>query len=395
MATKIPDNYAYSSQKPNFERDTLKTLEELRNDRNTVKYDVGHIVFCKETQEHYKFMGSSVDFDESTGYFRNLINIPDSFVSRVEMMWNELFPATVELNLYNANTGLLLTGSYPSNKPINVEVRFSIKENGIELDKNRISSIRLNYGIQSINIPIGTTKYTIFNISNTTTFSVVYTLIDGSTKTSSKTISFYVPEIKANIKLYKAGTNLSIMGSYEYGVPVKVEARISITEDNIALDESRIKSIELTYDDNLINIPVGTTKYTIEDGIINTTTFTITYTLVDGITYSASQKMSFIYSSYHGVVDKDTIASNIDITILNKKLLSSKGFTTTFKLINQKYCYLYPSSYGELTSIKDDKNYELLESFLKDTITINDISYYAYVLEYAVTVEDDYKLTFS
>ena len=47
---------------------------------------------------------------------------------------------------------------------------------------------------------------------------------------------------------------------------------------------------------------------------------------------------------------------------------------------NQRIVYLYPSSFGELTSIKDENNFENLDSFAKTLITINGVSYIEYKL---------------
>lgn len=123
--------------------------------------------------------------------------------------------------------------------------------------------------------------------------------------------------------------------------------------------------------------------------------FTITYKLLDGTVKSASTStISFTNYSYYGVVDENVNISEIDVTKLTKVLKSSKSHSTTVTLNNQKNCYIYPSSYGLLTSIKDNKNYELINSYLKESIVIDGVNYYAYLLEYASTVEN-YKLTFS
>lgn len=68
----IGESITLKSSKPNFERDQVKLLSDLRNARVT-QYDLGHIVYCIEDGNHYKFNGESETFSDTTGYFRLLV----------------------------------------------------------------------------------------------------------------------------------------------------------------------------------------------------------------------------------------------------------------------------------------------------------------------------------
>ena len=82
-----------------------------------------------------------------------------------------------------------------------------------------------------------------------------------------------------------------------------------------------------------------------------------------------------VYASYIGVID-----SAYEVSSLNKIVKNTKAYTYKYSMSNQRIVYLYPSSFGELTSIKDENNFENLDSFAKTLITINGVSYIEYKL---------------
>ncbi len=51
---QVADNFNYRGKKPNFDRDSFDTLQDMKNySENSL--DDGHISYCKETNKHYKF----------------------------------------------------------------------------------------------------------------------------------------------------------------------------------------------------------------------------------------------------------------------------------------------------------------------------------------------------
>lgn len=59
------DNFNYRGKKPNFDRDSFDTLQDMKNySENSL--DDGHISYCKETNKHYKF-NSNNQSDPTTG----------------------------------------------------------------------------------------------------------------------------------------------------------------------------------------------------------------------------------------------------------------------------------------------------------------------------------------
>lgn len=201
------------------------------------------------------------------------------------------------------------------------------------------------------------------------------------------------PTTSASISAYHLGTSNTISNPNAVGAKVNVELKFSLRTGGVNVGIDEIDKITIKYGSKTITLLPNTSSYEIGE-ISTSTTFTITYYMVEGKTYSASTSISFINYSYNGVVNEDVTIDKIDVTKLSKSLKTSKLFSTTVALNNQKNCYIYPASFGKLSSIKDDKNYELINSYLCETITIDGENYYAYLLEYAVTVTN-YKLTFS
>lgn len=61
MAFNYMENISYNNNRPNFERDSVKTIAQLLAVNPADKgYDYGHIVFCEEDGRHYKF---NYDYD--------------------------------------------------------------------------------------------------------------------------------------------------------------------------------------------------------------------------------------------------------------------------------------------------------------------------------------------
>lgn len=56
---QVADNFNYRGKKPNFDRDSFDTLQDMKNySENSL--DDGHISYCKETNKHYKFNSNNI-----------------------------------------------------------------------------------------------------------------------------------------------------------------------------------------------------------------------------------------------------------------------------------------------------------------------------------------------
>ena len=111
---------------------------------------------------------------------------------------------------------------------------------------------------------------------------------------------------------------------------------------------------------------------------------------------SISQKVTVqgVASSYYGAIgDKPFEVSDIDS--LTSVENSTKGYTVTYNLDDQKSVYMYPKSFGDLTSIKDINNFDYINSYTLSVITYNDIVYNVYVLTDATSMDVGFKQVFS
>lgn len=83
MAYTLQENIAYTGNQPNFARDRVRDLDELKA-ADSKSYDIGHIVYCSAEKKHYKFVGSSEEYNEVTGYFREFGDAGETYEGLTE-----------------------------------------------------------------------------------------------------------------------------------------------------------------------------------------------------------------------------------------------------------------------------------------------------------------------
>lgn len=192
---------------------------------------------------------------------------------------------------------------------------------------------------------------------------------------------------------------------YEKGVDSLSSLKITAT---ITKKSNPIKSIkwymgsselgEYTVD-NKPSLPGGGPfDYSYSGTISNDVTIKVVVTDSENKTVTKEIPIKFVGMSYYGILPKSTVSPTIDeITNMNTILKDTKkfvysGITTPLG----KVCIAYPSIFGELTSIKDlvhNIDYSG-DTFVKSTITINNLEYYCYIQKNAVGVTNG-ELTFA
>lgn len=109
-----------------------------------------------------------------------------------------------------------------------------------------------------------------------------------------------------------------------------------------------------------------------------------------GSTVDSSKTVKFVVPFYYGNSDTSTVSALTGLT----KDLSEKGTKTYSYTSSNKYlCILYPSSYGNLTSIKDSNNFENIGEFTSSAVTIDSEEYKLYISNEPKTVSA-FALTF-
>ena len=112
---------------------------------------------------------------------------------------------------------------------------------------------------------------------------------------------------------------------------------------------------------------------------------------------NAKKKIKFVAKSYYGIIDASIGApTEAVIKTMNGVLKDTKnyvydGITTDWG----KVCYAYPSSFGNLSSIKDMvNNLNYTTEFTKTTLTVDGIEYVCYT-QTNVSAATDIEITFA
>ena len=120
-----------------------------------------------------------------------------------------------------------------------------------------------------------------------------------------------------------------------------------------------------------------TATATYSSGASKTSTFGVEYVGLSAGNVSANSTIKAYALSYYGVIDGDNITNVVG---LSSRLGTSRGYTTTYNMTNQRSVYMYPKSFGALTSIKDSNNFEYINSYTRNEMTYNNVDYYVYIL---------------
>lgn len=133
----------------------------------------------------------------------------------------------------------------------------------------------------------------------------------------------------------------------------------------------------------------GTNTYTYTMGAVTTNTTVngvLNYKKSDNTdgTVEKTASYTFVMASYYGAVTTAPTTAG-EITALTKNVKNGKGQTATFNLSNQRSCYCYPASFGNLSSIKDANNFEYISSYTKTSVTVDGTAYNVYTLTDPVT----------
>ena len=134
-----------------------------------------------------------------------------------------------------------------------------------------------------------------------------------------------------------------------------------------------------------------TATATYSSGASKTSTFGVEYAGLSAGNVSANSTIRAYALSYYGVIDGDNITNVVG---LSSRLGTSRGYTTTYNMTKQRSVYMYPKSFGTLTSIKDSNNFEYINSYTRNEMTYNNVDYYVYILTDPVTITN-FKQIFS
>lgn len=136
-------------------------------------------------------------------------------------------------------------------------------------------------------------------------------------------------------------------------------------------------------------------SYTYNGNINTNTTVKIILTYNTNQTAQGTGSFTFVYGSFYGPTNVSTIDSTIAnglISSFTKSIKNTKAFTWNNVTLNdERFCYMYPASYGPLASIKDGNGFDQMNGYTIYQVDItyptnnNTVSYYVYLLTDSTT----------
>lgn len=159
----------------------------------------------------------------------------------------------------------------------------------------------------------------------------------------------------ANGGVFEAGTTITapITFNWEYNKNITTQ---SLT--NCTLADETVRTA--TYDSDI------------------TTDKTFTLSASDGEnTVSKSISYKFVAPYYVGVSSTDTLTET-EIIALTKKLEAKGNKTINYTTAQSHMVFAYPKSYGAISSIIDQNGFNVTDSFVRSTVTVNSVEYYVY-----------------
>lgn len=103
----------------------------------------------------------------------------------------------------------------------------------------------------------------------------------------------------------------------------------------------------------------------------------------DKVTTANTGAFTFVYPYYWGVIDAGATVNEATVKGLAKQIVTKGNKYNKFTATNQRICFAYPKSYGALTSIKDQNNFDVTGTFNRTEVTITGLdktpqTYYVY-----------------
>lgn len=181
---------------------------------------------------------------------------------------------------------------------------------------------------------------------------------------------------RLNEKVFPLTLSVTGGSTYEKGTTQTVTVRWTVKEG-----DSTVTPDTVTVNDEAVDL---STTSKVFSGVTQNTTYTVKV-VKNGIEKSGSTSANFVNASYYGAVEADYSPTEETIKTLTKRVAGSRSLTANFDLTNQKSCYAYPKAFGALTSIKD-ANFDYLSSYTRSELTVNEETYYVYVLSDPTTI---------
>ena len=175
---------------------------------------------------------------------------------------------------------------------------------------------------------------------------------------------------------------------------------VSITKGSAEITKIEVKygnSVKATKTSN-----IGTSNTFTFDSAITITSSSSSKNLTAVVTdetgaskTATSSSFTFVDPYYYGVTTKAASELTINDILSMTEDVKTKGSKSYSYTMNQQRAVIaYPASYGNLSSIKDANNFEVLDTFNKVTINNYGADYYVYVLDGLNTASMTYTFSY-
>ena len=249
--------------------------------------------------------------------------------------------------------------------------------------------------------------------ANSVDTSIFQTIEDDELDTNSKTVVGGINELASNVNLMLNALDVpptyisptSSLSASKVIIAHNEETSITLTPSFTRNDSSGLSLYELMSGDTVLHSGNSASNYTdtitLTHGESKTYTGVFTYREGDtkntllGISYpdgkilrgsiTSTVTIKGYANSYYGVISNSSITTS-DISELTARLSTTKSYTYTTNLSNQRIIYMYPKDFGKLSSIKDANNFDYINSYTLSEITYNQVDYYVYILTDPVTI---------
>lgn len=176
-----------------------------------------------------------------------------------------------------------------------------------------------------------------------------------------------IVEFTATPAIIKAGQETAIAMSWNAkrkGGDVTADATITLDGESVT-DKSKSVNVNLTH------------------GQIKEFVLKVEYA---GMTETRQVQVKGTHPTYFGAVSKDWTADETSILALTELIIGNRSLTRNgISIEDGKIALVYPKDFGALTSVKDGNGYEVLSSYTRSEVTVNEYPYYCYLLTVPVT----------
>ena len=186
-------------------------------------------------------------------------------------------------------------------------------------------------------------------------------------------------------------------GVFEVGTSQQVTA-VTV---NITLGSTGIKKIEVFDGGSSLGsltsgIQAGANTVTLTEALTISSNKQLSVTVTDNEDKTVTAKtgtFTFVNPYYYGAIAATATPTEELIKAATKSVTTKGNKTFNFTCSNQKMLFAYPKSYGALSKILDQNNFDVTDTFTQTEVSVDGVDYYAYTN--AASTVSNFKMMFN